>query len=169
MSFLCLSTAIFGIFLSLLDSLDFLMWIILFSKVCTSTLLIIGAFLYSRTHTLSPVDMEAAKKLIIQAGLDPMAFCKISNQCFIETDPKSIKGMLEAQKLKEYIEKQSTPFWYLGQNFFRATESIAGELADWFDDPAILSDWLVSQQVKMIQEQPFVSAVHNTYKIMMKE
>ena len=113
--------------------------------------------------------MEAAKKLIRESGLDPMAFCKISNQCFIENDPKSVKGRLEALRAKEEADKQSTPFWYLGQNFFRATESIAGELADWFDDPAILSDWLVSQQVKMIQEQPFVSAVHNTYKIMMKE
>ena len=120
-------------------------------------ILILGAFLYSRTHTLSPAGMEAAKKLIRESGLDPMAFCKISNQCFIENDPKSVKGRLEALRAKEEADKQSTPFWYLGQNFFRATESIAGELADWFDDPAILSEWLVSQQVKMIQEQPFVS------------
>lgn len=113
--------------------------------------------------------MEAAKKLIKDSGLDPMLFCKISNQCFIEIDPKSIEGKLEAKKEKDNIDKQSTPFWYLGQNFFRATESIAGELADWFDDPAILSEWLVSQQVKMIQEQPFVSVVHETFNKIMKK
>jgi hypothetical protein len=103
--------------------------------------------------------MEAAKILIRQAGLDPMKFCKISNQCFLESDPKSAEGRLKAQiQAKGDPKSQNTPFWYLGQNFFRATESIAGELADWFDDPAILSEWLVSQQVKMIQEQPFVSS-----------
>ena len=102
--------------------------------------------------------MDAAKALIRQSGLDPMAFCKISNQCFIENDPKSMKGRLEAKREKDDAKKRETPFWYLGQNFFRATEAVAGELADWFDDPAILSEWLVSQQVKMIQEQPFVSS-----------
>ena len=102
--------------------------------------------------------MEAAKILIRQAGLDPMKFCKISNQCFLENDP-STSGT-KTQQAKSDPADQNTPFWYLGQNFFRATESIAGELADWFDDPAKLSEWLVSQQVKMIQEQPFVSTAH---------
>jgi hypothetical protein len=118
----------------------------------------LGAFLYSRTHTLSASDMEAAKKLIFDSGLDPTKFCVIRNQCFLnENDAKSPKGRKAAQQELEAAKGQATPFWYIGQNFFRATEVIAGELADWFDDPAILSEWLVSQQVKMMQEQPMVS------------
>jgi len=112
-----------------------------------------GAFLYSRTHTLSPAGMEVAKAVIREAGLDPMKFCKVSNQCF--ADPNSDKSKSELARFRLEAQKQQRPFWYIGQNFFSATESIAKELADWFDDPAILSDWLVSQQVKMIQEQPF--------------
>lgn len=84
-----------------------------------------------------------------------MKFCKISNQCF--NDPNSEESKADIAKFKLEAKRQDRPFWYIGQNFFSATESIAKELADWFDDPALLSDWLVSQQVKMIQEQPFVS------------
>ena len=127
------------------------------SLICCD-IFILGAFLYSRTHTLSPTDMIAASKLIRESGLDPSQFCVIRNQCFLnENDPKSVKGRQAARQEIENAKGQSTPFWYLGQNFFRATEVIAGELADWFDDPAILSEWLVSQQVKMLQEQPMVS------------
>ena len=43
----------------------------------------------------------------------------------------------------------NAPFWFLGQNFFRLTNNVASELADWFEDPEILSDWLVSQQEKV--------------------
>jgi hypothetical protein len=34
---------------------------------------------------------------------------------------------------------------------------VATELADWFQDPAILSEWLVRQQVRMVLQQPLVS------------
>lgn len=51
-----------------------------------------------------------------------------------------------------------TPFWFLGQKFFRATTAVATELADWFQDPALLSGWLVKQQVRMVLQQPMVSA-----------
>ena len=51
-------------------------------------------------------------------------------------------------------EVKATPFWYIGQSFFRATESAARELGDWFEDPAILSDWLVQQQQRMVFQQP---------------
>ena len=116
----------------------------------------LGAFLYSRTHTLSPYDMDYATQLIRASGLDPSLFCIIRNQCFLnENDPKSVKR--QAQQAILDAKNEATPFWYLGQNFFKATEAVAGELADWFDDPAILSEWLVSQQVKMLQEQPLVS------------
>ena len=51
-------------------------------------------------------------------------------------------------------EPPHAPFWFIGQNFFRMTTSVAEELADWFEDPEILSEWLVSQQEKMIRNQP---------------
>ena len=51
-------------------------------------------------------------------------------------------------------EPPHAPFWFIGQNFFRMTTSVAEELADWFEDPEILSEWLVSQQEKMIRTQP---------------
>ena len=41
-----------------------------------------------------------------------------------------------------------------GQRFFQATNSVAQELSDWFQDPALLSDWLVQQQQRMIIMQP---------------
>ena len=50
--------------------------------------------------------------------------------------------------------EQTAPFWYVGQKFFRATETAARELSDWFEDPAILSDWLVQQQQRMVFQQP---------------
>lgn len=49
---------------------------------------------------------------------------------------------------------ERAPFWYVGQKFFRATETAARELSDWFEDPAILSDWLVQQQQRMVFQQP---------------
>jgi hypothetical protein len=52
--------------------------------------------------------------------------------------------------------KEDAPFWYLGQKFFQASNAIAEELADWFEDPAIVSDWLVKQQQRIILDQPFV-------------
>lgn len=39
---------------------------------------------------------------------------------------------------------------------FKVTEQVAAELADWFQDPALLSDWLVSQQERIIFTQPLV-------------
>lgn len=50
------------------------------------------------------------------------------------------------------------PFWYLGQKFFGATKKVAEELADWFEDPAIVSDWLVHQQERMVFGQPLVNS-----------
>lgn len=53
--------------------------------------------------------------------------------------------------------KEDYPFWYLGQKFFDVTKSVAEELADWFEDPAILSDWLLEQQERMVFSQPLVT------------
>lgn len=59
--------------------------------------------------------------------------------------------------------KEDYPFWYLGQKFFEATKTVAGELADWFEDPAILSDWLLDQQERMVFSQPLVCALESYY------
>ena len=47
------------------------------------------------------------------------------------------------------------PFWFFGQGFFKATKNIAEELSDWFEDPQILSEWLVQQQEHSIKTMPF--------------
>ncbi len=50
---------------------------------------------------------------------------------------------------------ENEPFWYLGSRFFKATEGIARELSDWFEDPQSLSQWLVEQQEHSIKTMPF--------------
>ena len=153
-----------------------------------------GAFLYSRSPTLSPDAMEAGRLLIVEAGLNPNDFCIIKNQCFLKETGKDA-GMSSSEgsgggssraapppvaaaardrpteRAKDGGAKLATgkaaataaamaadggveglpnaPFWFLGQNFFRLTNNVASELADWFEDPEILSDWLVSQQEKV--------------------
>jgi hypothetical protein len=54
-------------------------------------------------------------------------------------------------------ETKVYPFWYLGQKFFDGTKAVAVELSDWFEDPAIVSEWLVNQQERMVFSQPLVS------------
>jgi hypothetical protein len=49
---------------------------------------------------------------------------------------------------------ENEPFWYLGSRFFKATEGIAREMSDWFEDPQILSEWLVQQQEHSIKSMP---------------
>jgi len=41
-----------------------------------------GAFVYSRTRTLSPSSMEKVYKIAKDAGMNPDQFCKIQNGCF---------------------------------------------------------------------------------------
>ena len=108
-----------------------------------------GAFVYARTASLSPGTMDIAKKLIVSSGLNPDDFCIVHNQCF----DKEIKEE-EKLRLKKEEERNKAPFWYLGQRFFQGTKMAATELADWFQDPEILSEWLVNQQERMILDQP---------------
>lgn len=146
-----------------------------------------GAFLYSRSTEMSPHAIKTAMGVITKAGLNPADFCMIRNQCFTQTagpnkqrpqssgyvsglDSAASKaprgdGALEdsiilarAQESKPKYVGYDTPFWFLGQNFFRVTAAVAAELADWFQDPALLSEWLVKQQVRMVLQQPMVSA-----------
>lgn len=41
-----------------------------------------GAFVYSRSRTLSPASMEKVYKIAKDAGMNPDQFCKIHNGCF---------------------------------------------------------------------------------------
>jgi hypothetical protein len=108
-----------------------------------------GAFVYARTASLSPSSMEIAKNLIKNSGLNPDEFCLIHNQCFDKQEDE-----IEKQRLKKEEKYENAPFWYLGQRFFQGTKMAATELADWFQDPEILSEWLVNQQERMILDQP---------------
>ena len=131
--------------------------------------------------------MEAAKKLIAEAGMDPSKFCVIRNQCFLHDDVQgqgqgqgqgggydSSKSRSVSRTLVPQLKLQTqtpapAPAQALGAatpksneqssalySILHATEIVTGELADWFEDPTILSDWLVSQQVKMTPEQTMV-------------
>lgn len=133
-----------------------------------------GAFLYSRSPEVTTGLIESAKSVIKKAGLNPNDFCIIRNQCFLPK--KAGSGMSStivsaAERNQEYKmladanSKENSPFWFVGQNFFRATQQVAAELADWFEDPAILSDWLYSQQQHMVFEQPLVRLSYRQKKI----
>jgi hypothetical protein len=87
----------------------------------------VGAFLYSRSAVLTPEAKEAARGIIRKGGLDPNKFCVIRNQCFLTKDTE------DAADMKKFVQKQreDESFWWLGQKFFQATETIATELSDW--------------------------------------
>jgi hypothetical protein len=112
-----------------------------------------GAFLYSRSPKMDLESILQAKELILKSGLNPQDFCMIRNQCFLNE-----KGKMPIKETFDILEakarKQETPLWFLGQGFFRTTRQVAQELADWFEDPAYLSDWLLDQQEHMILDQP---------------
>jgi hypothetical protein len=110
-----------------------------------------GAFLYSRSVHMTPESIEAGRSIIRRAGLDPNKFCLIRNQCFLRNEKE------ENAELKKLASNEENNYWWLGQKFFKATEAVASELSDWFQDPEYLSDWLVSQQEHMVLEQPLVS------------
>lgn len=108
-----------------------------------------GAFVYSRSSQMTPQLIESASKLILKAGLKPADFCVIRNQCFLTGNGVSSNDNDEA--------KANSISWIFGDKFFRATKSVAAELADWFEDPTLLSEWLIKQQQRSILQQPLVS------------
>jgi hypothetical protein len=118
-----------------------------YALVCV-ILLLSGAFLYARSPVMTPESIKSAMELISNAGLDPAKFCVIRNQCFLNEQ----KGSLA--KAGVTIPHADAPYWFLGQRFFDGTKTIATELADWFEDPSILSEWLLNQQEKMVISQP---------------
>jgi len=120
-----------------------------------------GAFLYSRSRLLTSAVFAEAADIIKRAGLDPSSFCIIRNQCFL-SDPESRRPsaalpLTDSSSDSPSIKSRTSPYWFVGQNFFDVTKAMAAELADWFDDPAILSEWLLSQQQRMVLQQPLVS------------
>eukprot|EP00607_Mallomonas_marina_P008373 CAMPEP_0182424426 /NCGR_PEP_ID=MMETSP1167-20130531/10640_1 /TAXON_ID=2988 /ORGANISM="Mallomonas Sp, Strain CCMP3275" /LENGTH=268 /DNA_ID=CAMNT_0024604241 /DNA_START=743 /DNA_END=1552 /DNA_ORIENTATION=+ len=105
-----------------------------------------GAFLYSRSPNTTPKVLNAARAVIRKSGLNPDDFCLVRNTCFLQD-----KDIITKKKPESH---PNAPFWYIGQRFFQDTEAVGKELADWFEDPMILSDWLVNQQQRMILRQP---------------
>jgi hypothetical protein len=89
--------------------------------------------------------------MIRKAGMSPGDFCIIRNQCFLSKNDGNVSGQAKSTNEEDAL------FWFIGQKFFRVTKAVAQELADWFEDPALLSDWLVNQQQRMVFEQPLVS------------
>jgi len=131
-----------------------------------------GAFLYNRSPKMGPDSVRVARDLIDRSGLNPNDFCMIKNTCFLNNNKNDNKDdsikfgsvLNNQQKNKQddkyamdsspIIKDQKTPFWFLGQGFLQSTSNVASELSDWFEDPAILSDWLLEQQERMIIGQP---------------
>lgn len=141
-----------------------------------------GAFLYSRSNELTPAVMETAKEVITAAGLNPNDFCAIKNQCFsasssspgeasispfafpktsdenanlnaaaVASDPSSpISTLSLSSTLPESLA-------HIGEKVLEGSRFVAKELADWFEDPAILSDWLLNQQDRMVFNPPLVN------------
>lgn len=119
-----------------------------------------GAFLYSRSPKLSLESIQMAKQIITKAGLNPSDFCVIRNQCFVDGSSAKAKNggketleMVEASLIKDGAKQRDGP-WWLGGNFFASTRAVAMELADWFEDPTVLSEWLLNQQEHMVFTQP---------------
>eukprot|EP00640_Fibrocapsa_japonica_P001555 CAMPEP_0113936784 /NCGR_PEP_ID=MMETSP1339-20121228/3582_1 /TAXON_ID=94617 /ORGANISM="Fibrocapsa japonica" /LENGTH=384 /DNA_ID=CAMNT_0000939335 /DNA_START=410 /DNA_END=1564 /DNA_ORIENTATION=+ /assembly_acc=CAM_ASM_000762 len=120
-----------------------------------------GAFVYTRTPEISPELFPAIKEDAVRAGLDPDSFCKIRNACFSEqpaneklANEKIRNEMTLTSRNKKDPRPPALPTGFIGTDFFRSSRAIAEELADWFEDPTILSDWLLEQQEKMILNEP---------------
>ena len=125
--------------------------------------------MYSRSNEVTPRVLASANTLIRRSGLAPADFCLIRNQCFKDGGDSSGGGgggsgnqALGAGGGTVGRKPQDAPFWYIGQKFFQGTEEVARELNDWFQDPAMISDWLVNQQQRMILRQPLVRDMTHT-------
>ena len=64
-----------------------------------------GAFIYSRSRSLSPASMEKVYQIAKGAGMNPDQFCKIQNGCFDGQD-----GRDEAPVQREGLGSPSNPF-----------------------------------------------------------
>jgi hypothetical protein len=61
-----------------------------------------GAFVYSRTRTLSPSSMDKVYQIAKDAGMNPDQFCKIQNNCF-ENDASGTTSGLSSPA---YVERE---------------------------------------------------------------
>ena len=74
-----------------------------------------GAFVYSRTRTLSPSSMEKVYKIAKDAGMNPDQFCKIQNGCFEGGGDNGGSSSSSSQQRPAYVEREglgspSNPF-----------------------------------------------------------
>lgn len=104
----------------------------------------------------SPMDVFAPRDSS-SAGLSPARRNMKNRQLYKMEQAVTGKGkqMAKAAAVGASPEAENEPFWYLGSRFFKATDGIARELSDWFEDPQILSEWLVEQQEHTIKTMPF--------------
>ena len=58
----------------------------------------LGAFLYSRTPTMTPGMLQLATEVIRKAGLNPNDFCMIRNQCFLTEQSQQAELFNNAKK-----------------------------------------------------------------------
>lgn len=99
-----------------------------------------GAFVYSRTRSLSPSAMEKVYKIASDANMNPDQFCKINNGCFDKT-----------QKTLPAVERKglgspSNPFTGILASTkiseFLGVESVAAESVNIIPRNTIVNDYL---------------------------
>mmetsp|Transcript_8279 Transcript_8279/g.14621 ORF Transcript_8279/g.14621 Transcript_8279/m.14621 type:complete len:540 (+) Transcript_8279:186-1805(+) len=114
-----------------------------------------GAFVYAKEPAAPASILPGVQRAARRAGLDPNGFCQIRNQCFEqEAKEKAAAAVGGARGGARPVKKDKGGVWFLGAPFFTSTKDIAVELADWFEDPTYLSEWLVDQQERMVLTQP---------------
>ncbi|KAL3802116.1 hypothetical protein HJC23_010872 [Cyclotella cryptica] len=93
-----------------------------------------GAFIYSRTRTLTPATMEKVYKIAKDAGMNPNQFCKIENSCF-DKDAEMMIGPRD----REGLGSPSNPFRGILASTkisqFLGVESVAAEPAPRYSRP----------------------------------
>jgi hypothetical protein len=121
-----------------------------------------GAFIYSRSRTLSPASMEKVYKIAKDAGMNPDQFCKIQNSCFDGEDDKQEMMMMNPQR--EGLGSPSNPFRGILASTkvsqFLGVESVAAETT--YNEPksTISSNFLQGSQATnrkadAVQERPW--------------
>lgn len=105
-----------------------------------------GAFIYSRTRTLTPATMEKVYKIAQDAGMNPNQFCKIQNSCFDKDaemmGPKERPGLGSPSNPLRGILASTTVSQFLG------VESVAAETTPRYTRPSttISSELLLGSQ-----------------------
>ena len=101
-----------------------------------------GAFIYSRSRSLTPASMEKVYQIAKNAGMNPDQFCKINNGCFegedevmSPTDREGLgspsnpfRGILASTKVSEFLGVESVAAEPLGPKALSTT--IANDYLD---------------------------------------